>query len=75
LPVSDQLLKPKVTENVAENLKKERNRQKKHYGQHATSIPTLSEEDHVLAKKDPKSTWKLTKIKEEIPPPPKIKSD
>jgi hypothetical protein len=35
----------------------------------------LSEEDHVMAKKDPKSTWKLTKIKEEIPPPPKIKSD
>ena len=68
-PVSDQLLKPKVTENVAENLKKEQNRQKKYYGQHATSIPTLSEGDHVIAKKDPKSTWKLTKIKEEITPP------
>jgi hypothetical protein len=59
----------KWLKNVAENLKKERKWQKKYYGQHATSIPTLNEEDHVMAKRDPKSTCKLTKIKEEIPPP------
>jgi hypothetical protein len=58
-----------VTENVAEHLKNEGNRQNKHYDQHATTLPTLSKGDHVMAKKDPKSIWKLAKIKEEIPLP------
>ena len=41
LPVSDQLLQPKVVENVAANLKNERDRQKRYYDQHTASLPKL----------------------------------
>jgi hypothetical protein len=68
LPVSDQLLKPKVVENVTTNLKNERDRQKRYYDQHTTSLPKLSKGDHVMAKTDPKANWQPAKVKKEIAP-------
>jgi hypothetical protein len=68
LPVSDQLLKPKVVENVTTNLKKERDRQKRYYDQHTASLPKLSKGDHVLAKTDPQANWQPAKVKKEIAP-------
>jgi hypothetical protein len=62
LPVSDQLLKPKVVENVTTNLKNERDRQKRYYDQHTASLPKLSKGDHVMAKTQ-KQTGNLRKLK------------
>ena len=68
LPVSDQLLKPKVVENVAANLKNERDRQKRYYDQHTASLPKLDKGDHVMAQKDPKANWQPAIVKKEIAP-------
>jgi hypothetical protein len=63
LPVSDQLLKSKVVENVTTNLKNERDREKRYYDQHTASLPKLSKGDHVMAKTDPKANWQPAKVK------------
>jgi hypothetical protein len=68
LPVSDQLLKPKVVENVAANLKNERHWQKRYYDQHTASLPKLDKGDHVMAQKDPKANWQPAIVKKEIAP-------
>ena len=68
LPVSDQLLMPKVVEDVAKNLKNERDQQKSYYDQHTASLPRLSKGDHVMAKKDPMANWQPAIVKREIAP-------
>ena len=68
VPVSDQLLKPKVVENVAANLRNKRDRQKRYYDQHTASLPKLDKGDRVMAQKDPKANWQPAIVKTEISP-------
>ena len=68
VPVSDQLLNPKVVENVAANLRNERDRQKRYYDQHTASLPKLDKGDYVMAQKDPKANWQPAIVKREISP-------
>jgi hypothetical protein len=68
LPVSDQLLKPIVVENVTTNLKNERDRQKRYYNQHTTSLPQIKQRRPRHGKNSPKANWQSAKVKKEIAP-------
>ena len=47
LPTSENHLKPRVVENIAEKIQKRQNNQRKYYNEHSKTLVTLQKEDLV----------------------------